>query len=113
MIGKSATTRSWGFEDGSWKGPGPPLLVAADFNKDRELLNANIDKLAKNLKSRHAPASAGAGSAKVGIQNYLKTLDSRLRGKDAKGCFKTFYETINIEPYGFSENVRACLKPET
>jgi hypothetical protein len=29
--------------------------------------------------------------AKAGIQNYLKTLDSRLRGKDVKRCFKTFY----------------------
>ena len=36
-------------------------------------------------------------SAKAGIQNYLKTLDSRLRGNDAKGRFKTFYETINYE----------------
>ena len=35
--------------------------------------------------------------AKAGIQNYLKTLDSRLRGNDAKGRFKTFYETINIQ----------------
>jgi hypothetical protein len=35
--------------------------------------------------------------AKAGIQNYLKTLDSRLRGNDAKGSFKTFYETINIQ----------------
>ena len=33
---------------------------------------------------------------KAGIQNYLKTLDSRLRGNDAKGRFKTFYETINV-----------------
>jgi len=32
--------------------------------------------------------------AKAGIQNYLKTLDSRLRGNDAKGRFKIFYETI-------------------
>jgi hypothetical protein len=23
--------QSWGYEDGSWKGPWPPLLVAADF----------------------------------------------------------------------------------
>jgi len=23
--------QSWGNEDGPWKGPGPPLLVAADF----------------------------------------------------------------------------------
>jgi hypothetical protein len=30
LIWKSATT-SWGYEDGPWKGPGPPLLVAADF----------------------------------------------------------------------------------
>ena len=36
--------------------------------------------------------------AKAGIQNYLKTLDSRLRGNDAKGRFKTFYETIKINP---------------
>ena len=34
--------------------------------------------------------------AKAGIQNYLKILDFRLRGNDAKGRFKTFYETINI-----------------
>ena len=27
---------------------------------------------------------------------YLKTLDSRLRGNDAKGRFKTFYKTINV-----------------
>ena len=32
--------------------------------------------------------------AKAGIQNYLKTLDFRLRGNDAKGRFNTFYETI-------------------
>ena len=34
--------------------------------------------------------------AKAGIQNYLKTLDSRLRGNDAKGRFKTFYEAIKV-----------------
>jgi hypothetical protein len=32
--------------------------------------------------------------AKAGIQNYLKIQDSRLRGNDAKGGFKIFYETI-------------------
>jgi hypothetical protein len=35
--------------------------------------------------------------AKAGIHNYLKTLDYRLRGNDAKGRFKTFYETIIYE----------------
>ena len=40
--------------------------------------------------------------AKAGIQNYLKTLDSRLRGNDAKGRFKTFYETIIIRYSIFS-----------
>ena len=39
--------------------------------------------------------------AKAGIQNYLKALDSRLRGNDAKGCFKTFYETINLDYFKF------------
>jgi hypothetical protein len=34
--------------------------------------------------------------AQAGIQKHLKILDSRLRGNDAKGGFKTFYETINI-----------------
>jgi hypothetical protein len=34
--------------------------------------------------------------AKAGIQNHLKSLDSRLRGNDDKGAFSTFYETINI-----------------
>ena len=33
---------------------------------------------------------------KAGIQNYLKTLDSRLRENDAKRRFKTFYETISL-----------------
>jgi len=40
---------------------------------------------------------------KAGIQKYLKTLDSRplpakgqARGNDAKGRFKTFYESIKI-----------------
>ena len=37
--------------------------------------------------------------AKAGIQNYLKTLDSRLRGNDAKGRIKTFYETINVDGF--------------
>ena len=36
--------------------------------------------------------------AKAGIQNYLKTLDSRLRGNDVIGRFKTFCETIKFEP---------------
>jgi hypothetical protein len=36
-------------------------------------------------------------AAKAGIQKYLKTLDSRIRGNDVKGRFKTFYETIKIE----------------
>jgi len=35
--------------------------------------------------------------AEAGIQNYLKTLDSRLRGNDVKGRFKTFYETLKID----------------
>ncbi len=29
----SGHQQSWGYEDGPWKGPGPPLLVAADFLK--------------------------------------------------------------------------------
>jgi hypothetical protein len=27
----SGHQQSWGYEDGPWMGPGPPLLVAADF----------------------------------------------------------------------------------
>jgi len=27
----SGHQQSWRYEDGPWKGPGPPLLVAADF----------------------------------------------------------------------------------
>ena len=34
--------------------------------------------------------------AKAGIQNYLKILGSRLRGNDAKGHFKSFYEIIKF-----------------
>jgi hypothetical protein len=34
--------------------------------------------------------------AEAGIQNYIKILDSRPCGKDAKGGFKTFYEIIII-----------------
>ena len=35
--------------------------------------------------------------AKAGIQNYLKILDFRLRGNDAKGRFKTIYESTKKE----------------
>ena len=35
--------------------------------------------------------------AKAGIQNYLKTQDSSLRGIDVKGRFRTFYETVKID----------------
>jgi hypothetical protein len=35
--------------------------------------------------------------AKAGIQKHLKILDSRLRGIDAKGGFKTFYQSIKVE----------------
>ena len=45
----------------------------------------NVVKPAKSPKFRHAPASAGAGSAKAGIQKWLNRLDSRLRGNDRKG----------------------------
>jgi hypothetical protein len=31
--GISDHQQSWGYEDGPWKGPGLPLLVAADFLK--------------------------------------------------------------------------------
>ena len=41
--------------------------------------------------------------AEAGIQNYWKTLDSRLRGNDVKGRFKTFYETIKIGVYSDSD----------
>ena len=43
--------------------------------------------------------------AKAGIQNYLRILDSRLRGNDVKGCIKTFYDTIIIRHsiFSFSE----------
>jgi len=32
--------QSWGYEDGPWKGPGPPLLVVADLSTGnvRELI---------------------------------------------------------------------------
>jgi len=46
--------------------------------------------------------------AKAGIQKYLKTLDSRLRGNDAKGRFKTFYETINIRRSMFDVQFFHC-----
>jgi len=45
--------------------------------------------------------------AKAGIQKYLKTQDFRLRGNDAKGRFKTFYETINIGRSMFAFTVPA------
>ena len=43
--------------------------------------------------------------AKEDIHNYLKTLDSRLRGNDVKGRFKTFYETIKPDTFSFSQHV--------
>ena len=49
---------------------------------------SNPDKLIKKVRNSVMPAKAG-------IHNYLQTRDFRLRGYDAKGRFKTFYETIN------------------
>ena len=46
--------------------------------------------------------------AKAGIQNHLKLLDSRLRGNDVKGRFKTFYETINIGRWIFQKTKGEC-----
>jgi hypothetical protein len=48
--------------------------------------------------------------AKAGIQNYLETLDSRLRGNDAEGRFKTFYETINLPKFHYSIPPKADLR---
>jgi len=31
--GISDHQQSWGYADGPWKGPGPPLLVAADLER--------------------------------------------------------------------------------
>jgi hypothetical protein len=31
LVNISDHLQSWGYEDGPWKGPEPPLLVAADF----------------------------------------------------------------------------------
>ncbi len=48
--------------------------------------------------------------AEAGIQNYLKTLDSRLRGNDVKGRFKTFYETINFNSLKIDKIVKSRNK---
>ena len=37
--------------------------------------------------------------AKAGIQDYLRTVVSRFRGKDAKGGFKTLNESIRFRSY--------------
>ena len=49
--------------------------------------------------------------AKAGIQKYLKTLDSRLRGNDAKGRFKTIYETINVRRSSVSSLIKLAALP--
>ena len=46
--------------------------------------------------------------AEAGIQNYLKTLDSRLRGNDVKRGFWTFYETINLVGFANFVTVSNC-----
>jgi hypothetical protein len=48
------------------------------------------DKLVKSLKFRHAPAFAGAGSAKAGIQNYLKHWFPVFAGMTAKDGLRLF-----------------------
>jgi hypothetical protein len=35
--------QSWGYEDGSWKGPGPLLLVAADLGYHSHFSKLNND----------------------------------------------------------------------
>ena len=47
--------------------------------------------------------------AKAGIQNYLKTLDSRLRGNDFKRRFETFFGTIIIGFWNFDIACNLCI----
>ena len=53
--------------------------------------------------------------AKAGIQKYLKTLDSRLRGNDTKGRFKTIYESINFDhcnlPFDLAQGGGELVEP--
>ena len=59
-----------------------------------------FDELVKSPKLRHAPAYAGAGSAKASIQKYLKTQASRFCGNDAKGLFNNFFESVKYKKRG-------------
>ena len=56
----------------------------------------NIDELVKSPKFRHAPAFAGAGSAKAGIQYYLITLNSRF--PDCVTIGKTTRIAVSVIP---------------
>jgi len=47
--------------------------------------------------------------SKAGIQNYLKILNSRLRGNDAKGRIKTFYDTIIWHKLRLSKNPKLAV----
>jgi len=47
--------------------------------------------------------------SKAGIQNYLKILNSRLRGNDAKGRIKTFYDTIIWYKRRLSKNPKLAV----
>ena len=48
----------------------------------------NLDGLVKSLQAV-TPANAG-------VQKWLISLDSRVRGNDENGSFLTFYEFVNL-----------------
>ena len=50
------------------------------YTKKMDFLRDKDDRHVKSPKFRHAPAFAGASSAKAGIQKYLKIRDPRLPG---------------------------------
>jgi hypothetical protein len=50
--------------------------------------------------------------AKAGIQKYLKRLDSRLRGNDAKGRFKTIYKSTKKDRIPQILNIDELVKSQ-
>jgi len=41
--------QSWGYEDGPWKGPGPPLLVAADYLHTKSSVSRTLPMKFKSM----------------------------------------------------------------
>jgi len=89
--------QSWGYEDGPWKGPGPPLLVAADLLNFFYLCFIGSvgfdDKLTDSSMASilFAAASFSGGCAAGANQQIVKNMQKKFYPAPKAQVFRVVY----------------------